>query len=413
MRITQGLEQTQFLSALDSLESTIATNENDVSTSLAFTTPSQDPSAAGSVNGLDQVLSQSQQFSTNATAANSSLETESTALGQLQNQLQSLNSLALEANSGTQSASDLTALGAQVSQIQSTLLSLANTQDGNGNYIFGGYATQAAPFALTAAGASYAGDSGQAQVQIAAGETVATGDSGDAVFNQIKNGNGTFTVTPGSGNTGTGVIGATSVAIPAAYTGQSFTISFTSASTYNIVTVPPTVPAPTGTYTSGQPITFDGVQINLTGTPAGPPAPTTPPTVPTPSGDTFAVNASTNQSIFTTVQNLITALQAPSGTAVAKTQLNNSIAAALNGIGQAITNTGTIEAQVGGRLNAITTAQSVGTSQQTQLQTSISALQSLDYPAAITKLDAENTQLSAAMQAFTLTQALSLFKYIQ
>jgi flagellar hook-associated protein 3 FlgL len=377
MRITQSLEQTQFLSALDSLEASIATNENDVSTSLAFTTPSQDPSAAGAVNGLDQVLSQSQQFSTNATAANSSLETESTALGQFQTQLQSLYSLALEANSGTQSAADLTALGAQVTAIQSTMLSLANTQDGNGNYIFGGYATQTAPFALTATGASYAGD------------------SGDAVFNQIKNGNGTFTVTPGPGNTGTGVIGATSVTSPAAYDGKPYTISFTGPSAYSINTVPPT----TGTYTAGQAIAFDGVQISLTGTPA--------------SGDTFAVAPSTNQSIFTTVQNLITALQAPSTSAAGKTQLNNSIAAALNGIQQAITNTGTIEAQVGGRLNAITTAQSVGTSQQTQLKTSISALQSLDYPAAITTLDAENTQLSAAMQAYTLTQGLSLFKYIQ
>lgn len=395
MRITQSLEQTQFLSALDSLEASIATNENDVSTSLAFTTPSQDPSAAGAVNGLDQVLSQSQQFSTNATAANSSLETESTALGQFQTQLQSLYSLALEANSGTQSAADLTALGAQVTAIQSTMLSLANTQDGNGNYIFGGYATQTAPFALTATGASYAGDSGQAHVQIAAGETVATGDSGDAVFNQIKNGNGTFTVTPGPGNTGTGVIGATSVTSAAAYDGKPYTISFTGPSAYSINTVPPT----TGTYTAGQAIAFDGVQISLTGTPA--------------SGDTFAVAPSTNQSIFTTVQNLITALQAPNTSAAGKTQLNNSIAAALNGIQQAITNTGTIEAQVGGRLNAITTAQSVGTSQQTQLKTSISALQSLDYPAAITTLDAENTQLSAAMQAYTLTQGLSLFKYIQ
>ena len=50
--------------------------------------------------------------------------------------------------------------------------------------------------------------------------------------------------------------------------------------------------------------------------------------------------------------------------------------------------------------------------QQTQLQKSISNLQSLDYASAITSLDSQNTTLSAAMQAFTLTQGLSLFKYI-
>ena len=99
------------------------------------------------------------------------------------------------------------------------MLSLANTQDGNGNYIFAGFAAQTQPFALTATGASYAGDQGQPQVQIAAGQSVATGDSGSAVFNEIKTGNGTFTVTPAAGNTGTGVVGANTVADPSAVTG--------------------------------------------------------------------------------------------------------------------------------------------------------------------------------------------------
>ena len=61
---------------------------------------------------------------------------------------------------------------------------------------------------------------------------------------------------------------------------------------------------------------------------------------------------------------------------------------------------------------AITTQQSVAQSQQTQLQTSISNLQNLDFASAITTLDQQNTTLSAALQAFTLTQGLSLFKYL-
>ncbi len=45
---------------------------------------------------------------------------------------------------------------------------------------------------MSAAGATYNGDQGQRQVQIAAGQTVADGDNGDTVFDQIKTGNGTF-----------------------------------------------------------------------------------------------------------------------------------------------------------------------------------------------------------------------------
>jgi len=393
MRVTQGMEQTQFLTALNGLESNLAQTQNEVSTGLAFTTPAEDPAAAGTVDNLNQVLAQSQQYTANANSAQTSLNTEDNALTQLEDQLQSLHSLALEANSGTQSSQDLSAIATQVSQIQNSLLSIANTQDGNGQYIFAGYATQSQPYSLTATGASYAGDDGQQKAQIAAGQTIAVGDNGNTVFNS-PTGNGTYTVTANAANTGSGLIGATTVSNAAAYNGGSYTISFTSPNAYTINTLPPT----TGTYTSGQAIAFDGLQISLSGQPA--------------TGDSFDVAPSTNQSIFTTVQNLVNALQPPTGTPGSPTQLSNSLADAINNINEALNQTSTVQASVGGRLNTITTQLSAATSQQTQLQTSISSLQSVDYATAVTTLDSENTQLSAAMQAFTLTQGLSLFKYI-
>ena len=72
-----------------------------------------------------------------------------------------------------------------------------------------------------------------------------------------------------------------------------------------------------------------------------------------------------------------------------------------------------MQTSVGGRLNTITTAQAVATTQQTQLQQSISNIQSLDYASAVTSLDSQSTTLSAAMEAYTQTQGLSLFKYLQ
>jgi flagellar hook-associated protein 3 FlgL len=397
MRVTQSLNQTQFLSALDSLESNLSQTQNQISSGVNFTTPSQDPIAAGAVNNYDQALSQSKQYTANGNSAQTSLQTEDTALSQLQSQLQSLRSLALEANSGTQTGEDLSAIAEQATQIQNSLLSLANTQDGNGQYIFSGFATQTEPFSLTATGASYAGDQGQNQVQIAPGQTLASGDNGDVVFNQIKTGNGTFTVTANAANTGSGLLGATTVTGAAGYSGKTYSISFTAPNAYqvhdslgNLVT--------SGAYTSGQTISFGGAQVTLTGTPA--------------TGDSFSVTPSGNQSLFTTVQNLITAIQTGASSPAAVPALNNSVATALNNIDQAISQTSTVQASVGGRLNTITTQQSVQTSQQTQLQQSISSLQSLDYASAITSLDSQNTTLSAAMQAYTLTQGLSLFKYI-
>jgi flagellar hook-associated protein 3 FlgL len=113
------------------------------------------------------------------------------------------------------------------------------------------------------------------------------------------------------------------------------------------------------------------------------------------------------------VQNLVTALQTQGSTSSGSTTaVNNQINNAIDNIDQALTNTSNVQASVGGRLNSITTQLSVAGSQQVQLQTSISQLQSLDFASAITTLDQQQTTLSAALQAFQLTQGLTLFKFL-
>jgi flagellar hook-associated protein 3 FlgL len=397
MRVTQSLNQAQFLAALTQLESNLSQTHNQISTNLSFTTPAQNPVAAGSVNNYNQALAQSQQYDANANSAQTRLSTEESALAQVQTELQSLRDLALQANNASVSSQGRTAIAAQATQIQNSLLSLANAQDGNGEYIFGGFSTNNQPFTLTAGGASYTGDQGQRQVQIAAGQTIADGDNGNSVFNQIKTGNGTFSASAAAGNTGTGVLGASTVQNPAAYDGGTYAINFTAANTYE-VRDSANVLVTSGTYTAGQSIAFRGVQVTLNGQPA--------------TGDSFTVAPSSNQSVFTTVQNLVSALQAGGGAPGAQAKLNNSLGNAINNIDQALAQTSNIRATIGARLNTITTQQSVSSSQQIQLKSSISSLQSLDYAAAITTLDLQNTTLSASMQAYTLTQGLTLFKYL-
>ena len=395
MRVTQNSNQALFLSTIQTLESNLSQTQNQITSNKSFTTASQNPTAAGAVNNYNQALAQSQQYDTNANSAQTRLSTEDTTLSQVQSQLQSLRDLALEANNSTLTGQDRAAIATQATQIQNSLLALANTQDGNGEYLFGGFATQSPPYTLSATGATYNGDQGQRQVQIAAGQTVTDSDNGNAVFEQIKTGNGTFAATATSSNTGTGVLGATSVSNGAQYAAGNgiYSINFTAPGVYT-VTDSTNTQISSGSYTDGGTIAFAGVQVTLSGQPAA--------------GDSFAVAPSGNQSLFTTVQNLVSALQPGASTA----QLNNSIASALNNIDQALDHMSDVRASIGGRLNSITTQQSVSGSQQIQLQANISSLQGLDYASAVTTLTQQNTTLSAALQAYSLTQGLSLFKYL-
>jgi flagellar hook-associated protein 1 len=84
--------------------------------------------------------------------------------------------------------------------------------------------------------------------------------------------------TPAATNTGTGAVTATAVTDPSNYTAGTYTITFTSATAYQVTNAANAVVS-TGTYTSGTPISFNGQQVTMTGTPA--------------TGDTFSVGAAT------------------------------------------------------------------------------------------------------------------------
>ena len=82
--------------------------------------------------------------------------------------------------------------------------------------------------------------------------------------------------TPAVANTGTGAVSSSAVTNPATWVPGTYKIAFTSATAYQITDSTNAVIG-SGTYTSGTPISFNGSQMTLTGTPAN--------------GDTFSVGA--------------------------------------------------------------------------------------------------------------------------
>ncbi len=143
MRVTQSLIQTQFLSAISNLESNLSQTQNQLSSNQNFTTASQNPAAAGTLNSYTQALAQSQQFVANSNSAQSRLSTEDNTLSQVQSALhESARPGAGKRTMPPCRTTDRQAIASQAVQLQNTLLDLANTQDGNGEYLFGGYSSQ-------------------------------------------------------------------------------------------------------------------------------------------------------------------------------------------------------------------------------------------------------------------------------
>jgi flagellar hook-associated protein 1 FlgK len=81
-------------------------------------------------------------------------------------------------------------------------------------------------------------------------------------------------------NIGSGVIGDTSITDAAAYVADTYTITFTAANTYEVRDSGAALVAGPAAYTAGSPITFNGIQTSVSGTPVA--------------GDTFTVSQNTS-----------------------------------------------------------------------------------------------------------------------
>lgn len=216
------------------------------------------------------------------------------------------------ARSGTLNDSDRANMARQLKGQLSSLFDLANTQDTDGKYIFSGSNTGLPAYTHSGTGYSYQGGLDASTIEIGPNISTLFSESGNTVFGNIPTGNGKFTVTAGAGNTGTA---STSVGTITAstYVPDTYTVTFVTnsagltgyqvvgATSGQLIPKPPlTVPADAPAYTpgtNGMDISFNGVNININGKANV--------------GDTFQVQPSTKQDVFTTLQNAIDTLNTP------------------------------------------------------------------------------------------------------
>ena len=396
MPISTTTFQTNALDSIEALETALSKTQTQLSSGKRIQTAADDPTGMAQVNELNMQLSASQQYVTNGKLATANLNLETQALSDATNLLQSARDLAVEANNASLSASQRQDIATQLSQQLQQLVAIGNRTDSNGNYLFGGYASSTQPFAQNGNSVSYAGASQVSQLQISENQRISAGDTGSSVFMNLPAGNGTFTAAAAAANTGTASIGPGTVTNPSQWVPDTYTITFTDPTDYTVTNGGGST-VTTGTYdpAAGGTVSFNGIQVTLSGSPAA--------------SDTFTVAPAGQSSAFATLSSLVTTLNS---TTLSTGQIATQVSQSLEQIDGAINNLGNVSASVGGRLNAVTASQSAAQSRQTGLQTSISNLSDTDYAAATTQLSTEEIALQAAEESYASLSKLSLFNYV-
>ena len=408
--------------------------QNQMSTGRRILSPSDDPVAAAQALIVTQSLGVNTQHAANQGNASAQLGLVDNKLSSLTDLLQSIRDRVVQAGNTTLGDSGRQAIADELESNLADLLGIANSTNGTGEYLFSGYQGATQPFAINGSGiVSYSGDDGERLLQVASSRQMAVNVAGSDLFMNATSGNGVFVAaTGGNGagnNQGTATITAGSVLDQQKWQGAvsqlpgnpTLQIQFSvvgGVTSYQLYDATPAIPVALSAATPF----ISGQAISLTTTMPSPPA-TLPPgtdfgsqvvvTGKPEAGDTFTVKASSNQSLFQTVQSLIGTLRTPVGnTTYTATQLSNDLAGQLTNIDQAMSNVSRVQTTVGTQMRELDSLESMSSDLDIQYQATLLDLQGLDYAKAASEFIMQQTNLEAAQKSFMQVSGLSLFNYL-
>jgi flagellar hook-associated protein 3 FlgL len=402
MRIsTQSFyQQTQL--AMNSQQANLMRAQQKIGAMTRILTPADDPVGAARALGVSESLAVNAQYQATRGEAIHTLSLEENALQAATGVLQDVKTLIVQAGGAGLTDADRRSLATSLESAHAQLLGLANTDDGNGQYLFAGFRSGSPPFVRDAGGAvNFQGDQGQRMMQDDVSRQMAGADDGRTIFQSVQGAAGY--VTSEAGNSGSGVYGSVSVldAADPLY-GRDFSISF-SGGNYAVMTqdVPPVAVA-AGAFTAGVPINFGGLQISISGAPAD--------------GDVVEVRNARNAGtdMFGSISELVAALRAPQegGGDAERARLLNALSTANVRMDNAHDNVLTVRSSVGSRLQELDVLNGGGQARTLMDKTHLSDLQDLDYASAITDFYQRQSALQATQQTFLRIQQISLMSLL-
>ena len=266
MRVGTRSLQLQFLATLAQQQQRLARIQQEAATGKKVSTAGDSPAAAVQIIALENSLEQLTGFETNAGIALGRLNLEEQALTNVVNSLQRIRDLVIDSRGTGRTEVELRLIAAEVEELFDGILDTANSQDGEGRFLFAGNLVQTQPFVQTPTGVTYNGDQGVRFQRISESRTVQEGDSGADVFAHIRGGNGAFTVTPNAANTGSAFYARTSVTDPSLWDQQSYTITFVAADMFEVRDGLGALVA-SGAYADGDSVEFNGISVGFEGAP--------------------------------------------------------------------------------------------------------------------------------------------------
>ncbi len=169
MKVSTNLFFDRASTQLATVQSSLSKTQEQLSTGKQITKPSDEPDKASLVTRLESELARQESYQSTLSTVEIKLSTQETALRNVSDVMYRIKELTVQANSDTMGKLDRESIAVEIESLRDQVLSLANTQDTSGNYIFAGSRVTEPSFGLNSQGLiDYQGD--QSRMQVAVGD---------------------------------------------------------------------------------------------------------------------------------------------------------------------------------------------------------------------------------------------------
>ncbi|KAA8729561.1 MAG: flagellar hook-associated protein FlgL [Ewingella americana] len=187
MRLSTNMIYQQNMNSVSNAQSLWQDTGVQLSTGNRVNKPSDDPLAASQAIMVQQAQAQNDQYAIARTFANQNMSQEENILSNVTTAIQSAQSLIVNAGDGALSDDDRASLATKLQGIKDQIVNMANSTDGNGRFIFGGYKSDKPPYSVdaTTGAVTYSGGDEAISQQVDASRTMTISHTGTQVFNTL------------------------------------------------------------------------------------------------------------------------------------------------------------------------------------------------------------------------------------
>lgn len=189
MTLSTNYNFNQAVRQMNELQVSISKTQTQMATGQLLTKPSDDPAKVTAIGRINSALARQASYSTTLAAVGDRLTATEASVTGASDIMTRVKELTIQAANDTLSAADRASISVEIAGLRDGLVSLANSRDVNGSYLFSGTRVDQPAFGVSNGRLEYLGDQTRTKVKLGDQQEIASNNLGTDVFSGVVRGN--------------------------------------------------------------------------------------------------------------------------------------------------------------------------------------------------------------------------------